>query len=72
MKPSEELYGKYYDKEFVQLHAVLFMRQKRWAEQVLLDLLDVPSEERDWDKIRQALDTIKWNEDKYEECHRRE
>lgn len=68
MKPSHRLYGKYYNKEFVQQHSVLFKRQKLWAEAHLLELLEVPSEDRDWGHIREVLDAIKWNEEKLMEA----
>lgn len=71
IKPSHRLYGEHYDKEFVQLHSVLFKRQKLWAEMYLLDLLTVPSEDRDWSHIREVLDAIAWNEKKYLEAYER-
>lgn len=71
MKPSSSKYGQYYDKEFVQQHAVLFQRQALWAKQVLDDELAKPMDVRDHSIVNQAIKDIKWNEQKFAEAYQR-
>jgi len=86
MKSSFDIYGKFYDKEFVQEHSVLFMRQALWAEQHVAELIEKPLmlsyfdfdtmgfkmfPVRNMRAIDLALEAAKWNREKYEEAYSR-
>lgn len=86
MTPSEYLYGKHYDKEFVQSHISLFYRQILWAEETVEELLKKPLTVdyfcfecmcfkpfpvRDLRRINDCLNAIKWNRSKINEANER-
>jgi hypothetical protein len=83
MRSSFDIYGKHYDKEFVQEHAVLFMRQALWAEEHVEELMSKPLmleyfdfdtmtfkyfPVRDMRAVSLALDAARWNRQKYKEA----
>lgn len=69
MRTSEFLYGGMYDKEFVQEHAQLFMRQAKWAEELAGLLMEEPLQTRDMFRVNKCLEASKWNRQKFAEAY---
>ena len=69
MKKSEYFYGDYYSKEFMKEHAVVFVRQAIWADEMATELMMEPLSTRDMHRVNECLKAGKWNRDKYNEIY---
>ena len=62
MKSSELLYGRYYDREFVQENLSIHYRKILWAQNLIDELQEEPIEKRDFQRINECIKAIKFNE----------
>ena len=62
MRTSEHLYGKNYDRQFVQENLSVNYRKIIWAKELIIELQDVPVETRDFKRIYDVVKSIDFNQ----------
>ena len=62
MRSSEYYYGKYYNKEVVKFHLAPFYLKILWAKDLIDDLMLEPIETRDFKRINDCMQAIKFNQ----------
>lgn len=62
MKKSTYLYGDNYDVEYIRKHLSPHYRKIEWAKELIEKLYKEPLETRDFRRINDCLDAIKFNQ----------